>query len=57
MAKDLWKDAEFQLKELDMDLEEEGGKNPWDAAAQQEVRMRRRKEGRRKKNADDEAVR
>ncbi|WZN63445.1 hypothetical protein HKI87_07g49940 [Chloropicon roscoffensis] len=37
MAKDLWKDAEHQLKELDMDLEDEGGNNPWDAAAGQEV--------------------
>ena len=41
MAKDLWKDAEHQLKELDMDLEDEGGNNPWDAAAGQEVRHRR----------------
>ena len=40
MAKDLWKDAEHQLKELDMDLEDEGGNNPWDAAAGQEVRHR-----------------
>merc|ERR1712048_1144669 len=37
MAKDLWKDAEHQLKELDMDLEDEGGNNPWDAAAGQEI--------------------
>ena len=43
MAKDLWKDAEHQLKELDMDLEDEGGNNPWDAAAGQEVRQRRRR--------------
>merc|ERR1712188_292998 len=33
----LWKDAEHQLKELDLDLEDDGGNNQWDAAATQEV--------------------
>ncbi len=39
MAQDnLWKDAEHQLKELDLDLEDEEGNNPWDAAAENEVK-------------------
>jgi hypothetical protein len=37
MADNLWKDAEHQLKELDLDLDEEGGYNQWDAAAHNEV--------------------
>merc|ERR1712224_322893 len=37
MADNLWKDAEHQLKELDLDLDEEGGYNQWDAAAHNQV--------------------
>ena len=33
----LWKDAEHQLKELDLDLEDDGGYNQWDAAAENEI--------------------
>ena len=29
------------IRDIDMDLEDEGGNNPWDAAAGQEVRHRR----------------
>ena len=38
MSKDnLWKDAEHQLKELDLDLDDEGGYNQCDAAANNQL--------------------
>mmetsp|Transcript_2341 Transcript_2341/g.5486 ORF Transcript_2341/g.5486 Transcript_2341/m.5486 type:complete len:84 (-) Transcript_2341:248-499(-) len=41
---DLWKDAEHQLKELDLDLDGEGTHDQWEAAAHNTVRRRKKKE-------------
>ena len=36
-GENLWKDAEYQLKELDLDIDGEGATDPWDSAAHNQV--------------------
>merc|ERR1712017_23948 len=49
----LWKDAEHQLKELDLDLEDDGGYNQWDAAAENEITEDSHWEYHMRKNANE----